>query len=80
MTHYCGQAGGGRESELQGGGQTTNLAALILEKIDAFEAAQARVAGGDGPEPVDSDFEIPPKVVEVYTQLVNLSRMWKIDH
>jgi len=44
----------------------TNLADMILEKIAAFEAAQAR---GDNPKqepgPVD-DFEIPPKVVEVY--------------
>lgn len=53
-------------TEEQGEGQPTNLAALILEKIDAFEAAQAR--GGEAPEPVDSDFEIPAKVVEVYTQ------------
>jgi essential nuclear protein 1 len=58
---------GGQEADAQGG-QTTNLAALILEKIDAFEAAQARGAGGEAPEPVDGDFEIPEKVVEVYTQ------------
>jgi essential nuclear protein 1 len=58
---------GGREADEQGG-QTTNLAALILEKIDAFEAAQARATGGDAPGPVDDDFEIPAKVVEVYTQ------------
>ena len=38
---------GGQEADAQGG-QTTNLAALILEKIDAFEAAQARGAGGGG--------------------------------
>jgi essential nuclear protein 1 len=59
---------GGQEADGQGGGQTTNLAALILEKIDAFESAQARAAGGEAPGPVDDDFEIPEKVVEVYTQ------------
>lgn len=59
---------GGRESDDQGEGQTTDLAALILEKIDAFEAAQARAAGIEAPGPVDDDFEMPPKVVEVYTQ------------
>lgn len=58
---------GGQEADGQGG-QTTNLAALILEKIDAFESAQARAAGGQAPGPVDDDFEIPAKVVEVYTQ------------
>ena len=69
---------GGRNSDEQGG-QTTNLAALILEKIDAFEAARARAAGGVEPEPMDSDFEIPPKVVEVYTQLVNFSWTQRIN-
>ena len=53
-------AGGDEEEE----GQTTNLADLIMEKITAFEAAQ----GGSGGEvgPIDEDYEIPPKVVEVY--------------
>jgi essential nuclear protein 1 len=61
---------GVREADGQGEeeGQTTNLAALILEKIDAFEAAQARAAGAEAPGQVDDDFEIPAKVVEVYTQ------------
>lgn len=63
---------GGRDDEPQEG-QTTNLAALILEKIDAFEAAQARAAGGQDPGPVDDEFQIPPKVVEVYTQYVPLA-------
>lgn len=49
---------------------TTDLAALILEKIAAHEAAQARNGGGEqrALEPIDDDYEIPPKVVEVYTK------------
>lgn len=58
---------GGKEAD-EPEGETTNLAALILEKIDAFEAAQARASGKAEPGPVDQDFDIPPKVVEVYTQ------------
>lgn len=56
-------SGGDQEEE----GQSTNLADLIMEKINAFEAAQ----GGRGGEvgPVDEDFEIPPKVVEVYMKV-----------
>ncbi|KAH8590090.1 Bystin-domain-containing protein [Bisporella sp. PMI_857] len=61
----AGWVSGGDEEE---GGQSTNLADLIMEKIEAFEAAQAR-AGGDGPGPVDEDYEIPPKVVEVYMKV-----------
>lgn len=64
-TGWDGDAGVSEE------GPGTDLAALILEKIAAHEAAQARNNGGgdDGPGPVD-DFEIPPKVVEVYTKYV----------
>ncbi|TVY81092.1 Uncharacterized protein LSUE1_G005436 [Lachnellula suecica] len=46
----------------------TNLADLILEKIAAHEAAQGG-GGRDVPGPVDEDFELPPKVVEVYTKV-----------
>jgi essential nuclear protein 1 len=55
-------------------GPGTNLADLILEKIAAHEAAQARSGGGaqTAPGPVDEDFEIPAKVVEVYTKYVAL--------
>lgn len=60
--------GGGAEEEEEGPG--TNLADLILEKIAAHEAAQAgngqRMQGEPGP--IDEDFEIPEKVVEVYTK------------
>lgn len=53
-------------------GPGTNLADLILEKIAMHEATQG-VNGGvnsGAPGPIDEDFEIPPKVVEVYTKYV----------
>jgi essential nuclear protein 1 len=54
-------------------GEGTNLADLILEKIAAHEAQQAAQGGGprNVPGPIDEDFEIPPKVVEVYTKFVH---------
>jgi essential nuclear protein 1 len=54
-------------------GEGTNLADLILEKIAAHEAQQAAQGGGSRnvPGPIDEDFEIPPKVVEVYTKYVH---------
>lgn len=61
---------GGQADEAEEG-PGTNLADLILEKIAAHEAAQA---GGPGrgpqsvPGPIDEDFVIPGKVVEVYTK------------
>jgi essential nuclear protein 1 len=45
-------------------GESRNLADIILQKIAAHEAAEARK---DAPMPVD-DYELPPKVVEVYTK------------
>ena len=61
--------GGEAEEEEEG---TTNLADLILEKIAEKEAREARLRGTEGqePGPVDDDFEIPAKVVEVYTKYV----------
>jgi essential nuclear protein 1 len=58
------------EADVGEEGQGTNLADLILEKIAAHEAAQATHDGGSRNVPgrVDEDFEIPPKVVEVYTK------------
>ena len=50
---------------------TTNLADLILEKIAEKEAMEAKLGDGQEPKPVDDDFEIPPKVVEVYTKYVS---------
>lgn len=45
-------------------GEAVNLADLILEKIAAHEAAETRQAAG---LPEDN-YELPPKVVEVYTK------------
>ena len=62
--------GWGGEADDDEGGETTNLADLILEKIAAHEAAQ----GGRGDAQfmdgavTDDNFELPPKVVEVYTK------------
>jgi essential nuclear protein 1 len=62
--------GWGGEADEAEEGQGTNLADLILEKIAEHEAAQARNGGGaqGAPGPVDEDFKIPAKVVEVYTK------------
>jgi essential nuclear protein 1 len=51
--------------------QGTNLADLILAKIAAHEAAQEsqNIAGQSrGAEVINEDYELPPKVVEVYTK------------
>ena len=53
------------QSSTQTGGGT-DLAALILEKIAAFESGQQN--GGDAPE-ADDVVDLPEKVVEVYTQV-----------
>lgn len=45
-------------------GDSVNLADLILEKIAAHEASEARKDAG---LPVD-EYELPPKVVEAYTK------------
>lgn len=64
--------GGDVDTEEAETGPGTNLADLILEKIAAFEAAQAGKGGAaqNAPGPIDEDFEIPPKVVEVYSKYV----------
>lgn len=64
-----GWPGSGEQAEEQ---QGTNLADLILEKIAAHEAAQGGRSGGPGMDSaaVDEDYELPPKVVEVYTKYV----------
>ncbi|KAF4631686.1 hypothetical protein G7Y89_g6450 [Cudoniella acicularis] len=63
--------GWGGEADDAGDEQGTNLADLILEKIAAHEAAQKGQGGAarNAPGPIDEDFEIPPKVVEVYTKI-----------
>jgi essential nuclear protein 1 len=64
---------GGEANEIEQG-PGINLADLILERIAEYEATAAR-AGQSGeardlPGPPDDDFEIPAKVVEVYTKWV----------
>src|SRR5215471_17539324 len=59
----------------QGGEQGINLADLILEKIAAYEAAQAgrpAILGGGPPEDA---VEIPAKAIEVYQKYVILPRL-----
>ncbi|RYP81263.1 hypothetical protein DL769_002093 [Monosporascus sp. CRB-8-3] len=56
----------------QGGG--TNLADLILAKIAARESGQDRV---EDMQPVDDDYELPPKVVEVYTKILPTIPHWE---
>ncbi|KAL2065499.1 hypothetical protein VTL71DRAFT_3169 [Oculimacula yallundae] len=60
-------------------GPGTNLADLILEKIAMHEASQGANGGGNsgGPGPIDEDFEIPAKVVEVYTKVGLLLSRYK---
>ena len=63
-----GWGGAAEESDQE---QGTNLADLILAKIAAHEAAQEgqNTAGQPrGGEAIDEDYELPPKVVEVYTK------------
>jgi essential nuclear protein 1 len=57
--------GDGDDNENQGGG--TNLADLILAKIAQQEAGM----GGREPmaDAIDEDYELPPKVVDVFTQI-----------
>jgi len=64
------RTGWGGEADDTEEGPGTNLADLILEKIAAHEAAQAANGGvaQNAPGPIDEDFEIPAKVVEVYSK------------
>ncbi|EQL01763.1 hypothetical protein G6O67_000571 [Ophiocordyceps sinensis] len=54
-------------------GESVNLADLILQKIAAHEAAEARKEAG---LPVD-DYELPPKVVEAYTKIGQILSRYK---
>ncbi|KAI0852526.1 Bystin-domain-containing protein [Daldinia vernicosa] len=58
--------GWGGQASAQQQGPGTNLADLILARIAEHEAGDDR---GREVGPVDDDFEIPPKVVEVYTKI-----------
>lgn len=57
--------GGKAPAEEQGGG--INLADLILARIAQHEAGQDR---GQEMAPVDDDYELSPKIVEVFTKYV----------
>ncbi|KAM0328224.1 hypothetical protein ACHAQA_005633 [Verticillium albo-atrum] len=61
----------GGDDEMGGGG--TNLTELILEKIAAHEAAEARREAG---LPVD-DYELPAKVVEAYSKIGQILSRYK---
>ncbi|KAK4454338.1 Bystin [Podospora aff. communis PSN243] len=50
-------------------GQGTNLADLILAKIAERESAMQGGAMEEDIRPVDEEYELPPKVVEVYTKI-----------
>lgn len=64
-------AGSGERENTAVAGQGTDLADLILRKIAEKEAAM----GGREPtaEEVEEDYELPPKVIEVYTKYVLLA-------
>ncbi|KAI0159127.1 Bystin-domain-containing protein [Pestalotiopsis sp. NC0098] len=68
---FGGQA---QDSSFAAGG-SRNLADIILSKIAAHEAGEAR-AQGAGPVD-DDDYELPPKVVEVYTKIGMIMSRYK---
>ncbi|CAG7564089.1 unnamed protein product [Fusarium equiseti] len=57
-------------------GESVNLADLILEKIAAHEAAQERRENNLGP-PDEDEYELPPKVIEVYTKVGQILSRYK---
>jgi essential nuclear protein 1 len=67
---------GGNLQENTAHGGTRNLADIILSKIAAHEAGQT---SGPGAGPVDDneDYELPPKVVEVYAKIGMIMSRYK---
>lgn len=66
LTHgWDGQAGDGAEEQ----GPGTNLADLIMAKIAEREAMQGSGRQQDF-NPIGEDYELPPKVIEVFTKYV----------
>ena len=55
--------------------QGTNLADLIIEKIAAYEAAQAGEASIQGAGPTEDSVQIPAKAIEVYQKYCQLKRL-----
>ncbi|RMZ75485.1 hypothetical protein DV738_g5455, partial [Chaetothyriales sp. CBS 135597] len=77
----AGPDAGGYGSE-DNGGQTTNLADLILQRIAEKEAREAAEGGGDGDdlaafEPPEGAVEIPVKVMETFTKVGQLLSRYK---
>jgi hypothetical protein len=64
LTHGWDQKPADGEEEKE---EQTNLADLILQKIAEKEAM---TGGQNGGNPIEEDYEIPPKVVEVFTKYV----------
>ncbi|WQF80261.1 Putative bystin [Colletotrichum destructivum] len=73
MLNQHGWGSKGPDDEMAGGG--TNLTELILEKIAAHEAAEARKAAGV--PVIDEDYQLPPKVIEVYTKIGHILSRYK---
>ncbi|EGS21459.1 uncharacterized protein CTHT_0033170 [Thermochaetoides thermophila DSM 1495] len=63
LTHGWDQKPADGEEEKE---EQTNLADLILQKIAEKEAM---TGGQNGGNPIEEDYEIPPKVVEVFTKI-----------
>ncbi|TDZ26914.1 Uncharacterized protein Cob_v000758 [Colletotrichum orbiculare MAFF 240422] len=66
MLNQHGWGNKGPDEDMAGGG--TNLTELILEKIAAHEAAEARKAAGVSAVD-EEDYQLPPKVIDVYTKI-----------
>lgn len=70
LTHgWDGKLGGGEAGSEEEEGPGTNLADLILAKIAEKEAMQGGRPQQDF-NPVEEDYEMPPKVIEVFTKYV----------
>jgi essential nuclear protein 1 len=67
LTHGWDQKPRDGPEEGEEGGAPTNLADLIMAKIAEKEAQMGVSQENDNP--VDEDYELPPKVVEAYTKI-----------
>ncbi|RMD42998.1 hypothetical protein DV735_g2081, partial [Chaetothyriales sp. CBS 134920] len=74
-------AGGAGDRSGEDGGETTNLADLILQRIAEKEAREAAEGGGDPDfdafEPPEGAVEIPVKVMETFTKVGQLLSRYK---
>ncbi|KAH6635319.1 Bystin-domain-containing protein [Chaetomium sp. MPI-SDFR-AT-0129] len=70
LTHgWDGKMGGGGAGSEEEEGPGTNLADLILAKIAEKEAMQGGRQQQQDLNPVEEDYEMPPKVIEVFTKI-----------